>query len=337
MSVSGSKKSKIAPVAVVIAYYNGAAWIERALKSVAMQTLPPAEVIVVNDGSLPNEVRVLEELQGKYVFSIIHQTNGGQGSARNSGVAATKQPYICFLDQDDYYLSNHVEDLLDLIDQDSRGFAYGNAKEATEAGEIVSSHLLPHVSFHSGTVNLPSLLSKDLFVLPGAAIVSREAFLRIGGFDDRLRGYEDDDLFLRLFISGSEYVFTNEPVLVWCIRSNSTSYSPRMLESRWTYFNKLVDKFPTDRRRGLNYLVSCLIPRFEPTFLSDIYNYRTLADEALKRSIPIGKMYLKLISKQSSVPRRLVLETQTKLFFLLFSPKFLLPLLRAAYSRLAKS
>lgn len=64
-------------VAVIIPFYNGARWIERAVKSVAEQTVKADEFIVVNDGSRPDERSILDLLAEKYDFRILDKENGG--------------------------------------------------------------------------------------------------------------------------------------------------------------------------------------------------------------------------------------------------------------------
>lgn len=73
------------PVAVVIPFYNGSKYIERAVESVLAQSVPPAEFIVVNDGSSESERDFVHELAHRKSFKVIDQPNGGQGSARNTG------------------------------------------------------------------------------------------------------------------------------------------------------------------------------------------------------------------------------------------------------------
>ena len=131
-------------VVVVIPFYNGADFIERSVKSVFNQTVPADEVIVVNDGSRPEEREALGALAGRYPFRIVDKENGGQGSARNAGVAASRSDYLCFLDQDDFYLPNHIEILVGAIPAgDARfGFVYADLYEADVDGNVVRAELV---------------------------------------------------------------------------------------------------------------------------------------------------------------------------------------------------
>ena len=281
------KSTKAGTVAVVIPFWNGSKHIERALKSIAEQTMQAIEVIVVNDGSNEEEAQAISELAEVHSFRLINKKNGGQGSARNLGVQSSTAEFVCFLDQDDYFLPQHIEKLFPLTNIANFGFAYGDLMEADESGQIVASRLLPHALFAEKVVKLKDLLRNDLFVLPSASIISTQAFLEVGGFDERLKGHEDDDLFLRLFRAGFGYQYLDDVVTVWCIHTGSTSWSPMMLESRWTYFETLAIRYPDIWERGIFYFRDCLVPRFEPKFLADLVVAKTekRAQYALARRI----------------------------------------------------
>ncbi len=259
-------------VVVVIPFYNGADFIERAVHSVFDQTMPAHEVMVVNDGSRPEERAALGALAERYPFRIIDKENGGQGSARNAGVAASSAQYICFLDQDDFYLPNHIEILCKAIPRDDArfGFVYADLYEADAAGQVVRTSLVKEHAKDHPKRSIFDMLRNDMFVLPSAALVSRVAFDAVDGFDPQFMGYEDDDLFLRVFRAGYSNYFVDRPVTVWCIHTESTSFSIRMVRSRFYYFKKLVASFPDEPRRGRFFLRDSLMPRFGRFFVDHV-------------------------------------------------------------------
>ena len=108
-----SSENTLAPVSVVIPCYNCASTIERAVHSVMNQTLPPAEVILVNDGSTDYTLRELQRLRDicneRNVKIIDLGNNYGPGHARNVGWESSAQPYVAFLDADDAWHPKKVE------------------------------------------------------------------------------------------------------------------------------------------------------------------------------------------------------------------------------------
>ena len=299
-----ARSYKRVSVAVVIPYYNGSEFVERAIKSVVDQTVPADELIIVNDGSSPEEASFLHNLASIYGFKVISKANGGQGSARNAGVSEAKSDFISFLDQDDFYLENHIEVLINELPKDLNrfGYIYADLMVADVDGYILQRGVVKeHSPLHPKT-DLIDMLRNDMFVLPSASLISRKAFNHIGGFDPQFTGYEDDDLFMRFFRRGFNSFYVDIPVTVWCIHSGSTSYSIKMSRSRWRYFKKLVEKIPDVPSRACYYMRDCLVPRFESSFLADAKAALVMSEDHRAEVFGILKEYSELISKNKSIP-----------------------------------
>lgn len=89
-------------VTVVVAAYNAASYVREAIQSVLDQDYPAKEVVVVNDGSTDDTLRILATFGD--AIRVIDQPNGGPPKARNSGLRAAKGEYVAFLDADDRWL-----------------------------------------------------------------------------------------------------------------------------------------------------------------------------------------------------------------------------------------
>lgn len=103
-----------ASVSVVIPCYRCSDTIERAVDSVAKQTLRPSEVILVDDASGDNTLEVLKYLQDKYsqdwIKIVALKHNGGPGCARNEGWNIASQDYIALLDADDAWHQDKIKE-----------------------------------------------------------------------------------------------------------------------------------------------------------------------------------------------------------------------------------
>ena len=86
-------------VSVIIPVYNGEKTVKRCVDSVLAQTLEDIEVIVVNDGSDDGTDEILKSYGER--ITVLEQNRGGQGNARNAGIAAAKSEYLGFVDADD--------------------------------------------------------------------------------------------------------------------------------------------------------------------------------------------------------------------------------------------
>lgn len=98
-------------VSVIIAIYNAEKYLRQCLDSVLTQTLKDIEVICVNDGSTDNSLGILQEYSKKdNRVIIINQKNQGAGMARNNGMHCAKGEFLSFLDADDFFEDNMLEE-----------------------------------------------------------------------------------------------------------------------------------------------------------------------------------------------------------------------------------
>ncbi len=104
-------------VSVIIPVYNAEAHIAKTLNSVVQQVPQETELILINDGSRDNSLKVLHQLaQEDPRIRVIDQKNAGPGAARNTGLDAAKGAFILFVDSDDVLLDGAVPRLMSAID-----------------------------------------------------------------------------------------------------------------------------------------------------------------------------------------------------------------------------
>jgi glycosyltransferase involved in cell wall biosynthesis len=103
-------------VSVITPVYNGQSYIGVAINSVLAQTLTDWELIVINDGSTDETAEILWQFSDRRI-KVIHQSNAGEAAARNSGLVAATGELIAFLDADDLYLRNALQDMVACLDE----------------------------------------------------------------------------------------------------------------------------------------------------------------------------------------------------------------------------
>jgi glycosyltransferase involved in cell wall biosynthesis len=199
---------------------------------------------------------------------LLHKANGGQSSARNLGARSARGDLVAFLDQDDAWYAAHLEKLLqpflDPPPGQPLGWVYSDVDEADVNGEIIRRNFLTTVlpNGQHPKRNLYWCIDRDMYVLPSAALISRAVFNEVGGYDERLSGYEDDDLFMRIFRAGKLNVFLDIALSKWCIHEGSSSFTPRMRRSRTIYCRKLLEMFPDKPAKNLYLSRDTILPRF---------------------------------------------------------------------------
>ncbi len=271
-------------ISAVIPLFNGARFIGEAIRSVLAQTRKVDEILVVDDGSTDTGPDLVRELAAEQPITLLQKPNGGQSSARNFGIVHASGTHIALLDQDDVWYPDHLEILArPFLEPAARplGWSYANLDEMDEAGQLTIRRCLRLSPSSHPKRDVDDCLRHDMFVLPSASLFTRAAFDAIGGFDESLSGYEDDDLFLRMFRAGFGCRYTDEAVTRWRVFMHSASFSPRMAQSRMTYFRKLMQRFPDVPRLQRFYTRDLLAPRFLPMLVHEYTNAlreRRLAD-----------------------------------------------------------
>ncbi|HMJ01855.1 MAG TPA: glycosyltransferase family 2 protein [Conexibacter sp.] len=185
-------------ISTVIPAYNRAHMLECAVASAfAQRPLPPAEVIVVDDGSGDDTAAVAERL-GATV--IRHPHNRGLAAARNTGLEAAACDWVAFLDSDDEWLPHHLAHLWALRD--------GHALVASSALRCGADPATARI--HGPATRRPTVLrSPRQLVHPGnivpvsASMARRDVALAAGGFQARRGVVEDLDLWLRVLVRGT--------------------------------------------------------------------------------------------------------------------------------------
>jgi len=213
--------SSIAPVSVVIPYYNASSTIAAAVLSVRRQTLAPAEIIIVNDGSRPEESDALADFAA-YCTIIQLPQNRGVSVARNVGIGRSSARWIAFLDADDCWEPAKLEAQFDVVraNPDCRAVHCSNRRIRPDGNTEV---------FIKSQVSFEDLLTFPPPVFPSALLVERDLLLECGLFDPNLRVCEDLDLVMR--ITQTVPILCASNVLL--IRREQPSSATRNLRNFW--------------------------------------------------------------------------------------------------------
>lgn len=238
-------------ISVIMPVYNACRinrlFLLRALESIARQTYRNVELIIVDDGSTDDTRAVCQAFLDEHPglrATYLCKENGGQSSARNFGVKVCSGEYVGFLDQDDEWYEDKLEQVVPWLSDKSIDVLYTDSDIIDGDDKVIhkSIHQTEKCGWPHPKRTIEDVLFKDIFVMPGLMTIKKSAFEQIAGFDEKLSGYEDDDLFLRLFESFKMF-YLPIPTLRWRMYGDNYSFSHRMLTSRTYFWKKLLENY----------------------------------------------------------------------------------------------
>lgn len=114
----------MAEVSIIVPVYNVEKYLERCLDSLINQTFKDIEIICIDDGSIDNSGKILDEYAAKDSrIKVIHQNNAGLSVTRNNGMKIASGNYINFVDSDDWIDLNFIEKLYDAAKRNNADIA----------------------------------------------------------------------------------------------------------------------------------------------------------------------------------------------------------------------
>ncbi len=228
-------------ISVVIPSFNRAPLITATVESILAQTLPPLEIVVVDDGSSDDTAAVCARLPVRYV----PQANTGLPGARNRGIREARGEWIAFCDSDDLWHPRKLELQVaalaafpgagwsltgcDLIDPEGAPVTTDGSGMARsfpvfqEAGVAPRDHLARALEERTPGVfggDAFGLLFEGNFGLPSSALVARELIEETGPFDEYFRWAEDTEFFHRL-AARSAVAVVLDPLVLYRVHHGS--------------------------------------------------------------------------------------------------------------------
>jgi glycosyltransferase involved in cell wall biosynthesis len=184
------EKKSFSSYSAIIPTFNRKERLIEAIDSVLTQTLPPLEVLVVDDGSTDGTGEALR----KYPVTVIGQQNAGPSSARNRGARQAKGRWLAFLDSDDLWEKEKLErQMAYALEYPDYPLIYTgeswirNGKPLAQKG---------HHKKEGGWLYRRSL--ELCLISPSSVVIRRDFYEEVGGFDEELLSAEDYDLWLRV-------------------------------------------------------------------------------------------------------------------------------------------
>lgn len=212
-------------ISVIIPLYNKAQSIASTIESVLNQTYRNFELIIVNDGSTDNSLEIVQKIVDPRIV-VINKPNGGVSSARNEGIKQAKYEYTAFLDGDDLWYPNALEEYKFLIENFDKCAIYSTSYSMTIKENISrENRYVVDDYFYFDALSY----AKNGFALTcsDCIVVKKECFRQVGGFNETMSMGEDLDMWRRLT---DRYLLAKSEIVTALYRTNSENRATAVFE-----------------------------------------------------------------------------------------------------------
>jgi glycosyltransferase involved in cell wall biosynthesis len=199
-------------ISIILPCYNGARWISQAIESVLAQTYEDFELVVVDDGSRDNSREIVSTYLHDERIRYIYQENKGFSGALNRGIRESRGEFIGFIGQDDLYMPNKLQVQVQYFDEhkdadlvhsgycsiDSNGRIIGVYMPNKLQVQYFDRYKDAKLSKFSSRQKMIRYLFINNFIGFETVLVRRNCFDEVGLFDERMTGFSDHDMWLRI-------------------------------------------------------------------------------------------------------------------------------------------
>lgn len=184
-------------VSVVLTCYNGARWISEAIESILAQTYEDFELLVIDDGSTDNSKKIVASYHDHRV-RYIYQKNRGFSAAVNRGIKESSGSLIGFIGQDDLWMPKKLElQARYFSEHKDIGIVHSNYYVINSRERIIGV-IKAKVPVSSAKQEVVTRLFLNNFIGFETVLVKRKCFDEVGFLDERMVGFSDHDMWLRI-------------------------------------------------------------------------------------------------------------------------------------------
>lgn len=237
-------------ISIIIPIYNSSSYLKKCINSILMQSFKNFEIIAIDDGSLDNSFRILEEFSNTNpCLRIFKNSNHGVSYTRNYGISKARGEYICFIDSDDWIESNFLNAFAQAINNNPnvdyiiQGILYDWNNNHTE---FLFQYPDIYINNHSALTE--AIPQYHLFHngCPVAKLFKKEIILKYNiSFNEMLSMHEDHIFVLDYFTKVQSLTLLSNIQYHYMRMNNSNSLSHKIHtpESLFTASNLFLDKF----------------------------------------------------------------------------------------------
>lgn len=216
---------------VIIPLYNKEKYIKLTLDSVLKQNFKDFEIIVINDGSTDNSLVEVKKFNDTRI-KLFSQDNQGLSHTRNNAIKKSSGQFMAFIDADDYWKPNHLEQLKHLITDFPNHGLYATAYTLKKSENIY--HKAKYNDLPNGFRGIvPDFFKHSLqhcVAWVGAMCIPKIIFESIGFFDPEIYSEQDIDLYIRIALKHNFVLDSSEVTSIYnrTMDDNLSNYSEKV-------------------------------------------------------------------------------------------------------------
>ena len=202
----------IAKISVVIPTNNRPSELQRAIKSLKNQTVYPAQIIVIDDGSRVKLTRdIFKNVSEKIECLLFYNSKPkGPGFSRNLGIKKSTSEWVAFLDDDDEFYPEKIEYISSEIDSETEADLIYHPATVKMDNESLEYKTTTSKRKEGKIYN--QLLAKNIIGGTPMVTVKKESIISAGLFDEKLKSLEDYEMWIRLSKTGTRFRLINKPL-----------------------------------------------------------------------------------------------------------------------------
>ena len=302
-------------ISVILNVYNCEKYIKKCLDSIVNQTYKDIEIIIVNDGSKDNTLKIIKEYKDKRIRIINNKKNMGLSLSRNVGIDNAKGDYLFFVDSDDYIEKDAIEYLYNLCKKYKVDMATCNSLDVYDYDTSAKS-IEEEITVEEGTSLLKKiLLSENRKGTIWNKLIKKELFDDIR-FEDRI--INDVVVVYKLALKLEKLVFSNQ-VKYYYLKHSESIVSKHRTEWVIDLYDAAIERY--------NYIKNIYPDLIENDIcilklLIDICNYNDKEVDKYLKEKKAKKLYNKLFSFKV-LKYKLPFEDKFKFIVYRISPRLL--------------
>ena len=240
-------------VSIIIPVYQVEKYIKMSIKSICEQTFKNIEIIIVNDGTMDNSIKIAKDILQNYnvEWTVIDQENKGVSAARNRGIKKARGNWIICVDPDDIIHTRFIELLYSACISKRANISFCDFKMVTTNEIEINPTFLNTMQVYNQKEILKGFLRRQITIISPAMLIKKDFIYKNNLYYEETCLFSEDQHFIWQVLSYTEkIVHVKSKLYYYLSRENSTmtSSKPSKIINGYYSINKLEKKIPLDKK-----------------------------------------------------------------------------------------